>query len=116
MELVETILYTEDIEALRDFYMGLGAVLLLDNPRFCQLELGAARLALLPAEYGDVPALSIRSEDLARDIGRITTAGGILQVPPDASGEEGAGVVAATLLDPDGNPLILWQPGAGKAS
>ncbi|MCA9785965.1 MAG: hypothetical protein KDC10_07805 [Calditrichaeota bacterium] len=110
MELVETILYVDDMERTRDFYLNLGAEVRLESPRFCQLSFGELRIALLPREYGDAPALSFCCPDLPAAIDRVVEQGGELLVEPDpALASKPGAIQAATVLDPSGNTLILWH-------
>jgi predicted enzyme related to lactoylglutathione lyase len=110
MELVETILYVDDMDQAREFYLGLGAELRLENPRFCQLQFGEICIALLPREYGTSPALSFSCPDLPAAIERVVAQGGELLVEPDPALAETPGAIqAATVLDPAGNTLILWH-------
>lgn len=110
MELVETILYVDDMERSREFYLGLGAEIRLENARFCQLQFGDIRIALLPREYGEAPALSFSCPDLQGSIARVLEQGGELLIEPDPSYRDTPGTIqAATVLDPAGNTLILWH-------
>jgi predicted enzyme related to lactoylglutathione lyase len=110
MELVETILYVDDMVRSREFYINLGAEVRLESPRFCQLQFGDTRIALLPREYGEEPALSFSCVDLQASIARVLEQGGELLIEPDPALPDTPGAIqAATVLDPAGNTLILWH-------
>jgi predicted enzyme related to lactoylglutathione lyase len=107
-----------DVPAAVSFYSGLfGWDVAAPDPtgyRLAGLE-GQPVAAFGPAEDPGPPywTVYVHTHDVVARVAAVTAAGGTVVVPPTPAGDAG---IAATVRDPFGAPLSLWQPGTHRGT
>lgn len=114
----QTIILAADIERSVAFYRdGLGLSLRFATPEWAEFQLSSGSLTLRKAE-GPIPdrsawgagqvTLGFEVTDMATVAARIQAGGAQFNLPPTIQPE--AGGMMALVCDPDGVPIMLYQP------
>jgi catechol 2,3-dioxygenase-like lactoylglutathione lyase family enzyme len=77
----------------------------VDGDRWAQFDVGATRLALAGRTEAGEPAVLAKVADLDAELSRISAAREV-----EIERDDGTHESRATLRDPDGNVLVLYQP------